>query len=377
MRHCVAFYFYSLIVISDGSQLFKSDGDITVKGILRIFIYSTLAMTIFCNTTAYACDLCAIYTSIDAQKPKEGSVRLGISEQFTEYGKVQKDGEKVNNEMHQRLVSSITQLNISYDVSNAFGLHFTLPYINRRFSRIIDGDSFEKGTEAGIGDIIILSRYNALQHEDSDFIATLQLVAGVKLPTGDTDLLKEESHTDEIMDHEEEMPIIDEDLDDHMHDVHEGHDHESIASAIHNHDLSLGSGSVDFPLGFNFLVEKGRIFTKGAVMYTIRTEGDHDYRYADDLMWDFGPGYLVHLDHDSSVAARVVLSGEHKANDKGKREIHGDTSLTSLFVGPEMIVRVSDTLSADLGIDFPVNIDNSGTQAVANYRLRAGVVYRF
>lgn len=329
------------------------------------------------GSAAYACDLCAIYTTVESQKPKEGSMRIGISEQFTEYGKVQQDGEKINNEMHQRLVSSITQLNISYDVSNSFGLHLTLPYINRRFSRIVGGETLERGTEAGIGDLTLLSRFNVLQHDDNDFIANIQLIAGVKLPTGDSDLLKEESHSDEVNDdHEEEMPSGEESHD-HMHDVHEGHEHESVASAIHNHDLALGSGSVDFPLGVNFLVEKGRIFAKGAVTYTARTEGDHDYRYADDLMWDFGPGYFVHLDHDSSAAVRVVLSGEHKANDKGNGEIHGDTSLTSLFIGPEIIASLDDSLSADVRLELPVDIDNSGTQAVANYRLRAGVVYRF
>lgn len=331
-----------------------------------------ISISLLIPSASYACDLCAIYTSIDSQKTKEGAFRLGLAQQFTEYGKIQNEGKKVNNESHQRMNSSITQILASYDVSNEFGLQLNLPYINRSYKRVTDGTNTESGTEAGLGDLSIIGRYNAINYSEGELIAIGQVILGVKLPTGDSDLLKHESHNDT---HD---PIIDEEEDHHgMIDAHEGHHHEQIENAVHDHDLALGSGSIDFPIGVNFLLEKGRAFLRGGATYTARTEGDHDYRFADDLMWDFGPGYFVHLDHESFVAARVLLSGEHKGNDKGSDGIHGDTSISTLFLGPQIKARVSESLFIDINWDLPLEIDNSGTQAVASYRLRGGLVYRF
>ena len=317
--------------------------------------------------TTFACDLCSIYSSLESQKPKEGALGIGLIEQFTEYGKIQTDGKKIENDEHQRLSSSITQLLMTYGISKSFSLQASLPYINRRYTRL-NGEMLEKGTEAGIGDITILGRMNALTHENGDFIFNLQLLGGVKLPTGNTDLLKENV---------DPMPMDETDHDHSVLKIHEGHDAHDLSS-VHNHDLALGSGSIDFPLGINLLLEKGRAFLKGGAVYSARTKGDHSYRYADDLTWDIGPGYYMHLDHESSLAARLAVSGEHKGNDKGAEdEIHGDTSLTSLFIGPEVMASIDERLSADFGVDFPLQIDNSGTQSVASYRIRCGATYRF
>ena len=332
---------------------------------------------------AYACDLCSIYNSVESQKPVDGSLRLGVVEQFTEYGKLQENGHKVDNEMHQRLNSSITQVVGAYDFSNAFGLQISLPYINRGFSRV-EGGAVQKGTEAGIGDMTILGRYVPYQYRDGDALINVQLLGGVKLPTGDSDRLKEE--LSEAHHHGDEASMQGDDHDStEMESIkgnprHEGHDHEeeSVASAVHGHDLALGSGSFDYPVGVSVLAEKGRVFAKGGVIYTIRTAGDHQYQYADDLMWDFGPGYYLHLDHESDVAVRAVLSGENKSKDSGKdKEIQGDTGITSMFIGPEINFVANSSLSGDIGLDLPIDINNSEFQAVASYRLRAGLTYRF
>lgn len=326
-------------------------------------------------STAQACDLCAVYNSVDAQKPMAGSFRLGIAEQFTEYGKLQEDGHKIDNAMHQRLASSITQIVSAYDFSDSFGLQVSLPYVNRRFTRFHD-EMLHSGTEAGIGDMTIIGRYNALQLRDEDTLFNVQLLGGVKVPTGDSDRLKEELAVEGIHPMEEMdvyAPIT-------AVSRHEGHDHGegAVPGAVHGHDLALGSGSFDYPLGITILAEKGRLFAKGGIIYTVRTAGDHDYQYADDLQWDFGPGYYVHLDHDSNIAARVVLSGENKSKDSGQGgAIQSDTGITSLFIGPELDFMVGEALTGEIALDLPADINNSGTQAVASYRMRTALTYRF
>lgn len=343
----------------------------------QIRTFSTIALfvcTVAFERDAYGCDLCAIYNSVESQKPVAGALRLGISEQFTEYGKLQEDGHKVDNAIHQRLTSSITQIVGAYDFTNNFGVQASLPYINRRFARA-EGEVLEKGTEAGIGDTTIVARYSPYQYRDDDTLFNVQLLGGVKLPTGDSDRLKEELSEDH---HHGDDAGAEEHM--HMEARHEGHDHgdEMEASAVHGHDLALGSGSFDYPVGVTVLAEKGRAFAKGSAIYTIRTAGDHQYQHADDFMWDFGPGYYLHLDHGSNVAARVVLSGENKSKDSGKDgEIQSDTGITSMFIGPEISFGLGQSVSGDIALDIPVDINNSGLQAVASYRMRAGVTYRF
>lgn len=342
-----------------------------MKNYLRIiFAFAFLGLALPCSD-ALACDLCAIYNTVESQKPRANTFRISLVEQITDYGKLQQDGHYLENTMHQHLESSITQLVGSYDLSNKFSLQASLPYINRRFKRV-EGESIGRGTESGIGDMILLARYSLLQFQSDENLFNLQLLSGIKLPTGDSDRLEEEL---------QEEHGVQPTASNGMHDeviTQLRHGDEEHPSAIHGHDLALGSGSWDYPVGISVFAESGKIFTKGSAIYTIRTSGDHEYQYADDFMWDFGPGYFVDLQHDSTVAARVVLSGERKSKDSGRdKEIQSDTGISSLFIGPELNFMVNDVVNGDLGLDLPIDINNSALQAVADYRLRASLTYRF
>ena len=119
---------------------------------MRNFIRLLALLVLFLSSDiTYGCDLCAIHNASDSKKFTESKFNLGIAEQFTEIRTLQNNGKKVDNEMHQHLVSSITQFMAAYDFSDRFSLQTTIPFINRKFKRV-EGEEIQTGTEAGIGD---------------------------------------------------------------------------------------------------------------------------------------------------------------------------------------------------------------------------------
>ncbi len=323
---------------------------------------------------ALACDLCSIYNAVDAAQLSSNSLRVGLAEQFASFGKVQNDGHYVENEGHQHMESSITQLFGSYSLDSKLSLQVSLPYINRRFKRIENG-VVDRGTEAGIGDMSILAKYIPYEYRENATIFYVQLLGGIKLPTGDSDRIREELEEDHHDENAEEPAL-------HMHSTliprHGAHndDEETIQSAVHGHDLALGTGSYDFPVGFNVFAEHGRVFGAGTLQYVFRTRGDFDYEYADDLTWEAGPGYYLSLGHEHTLALKANLSGEYKRKDNLNGETAGDTGLRSIFWGPELVATAGNW-NAEVAWDIPLDINNSEFQAVPDYKIRAAISYRF
>src|SRR5689334_21179689 len=113
-----------------------------MKNIITVLI---CLISLFATQAALACDLCAIDRSMEAKSSKEG-FNVGLFEQFTHFGTLQQDGKKVDNEVGQKLDSSITQFILGYQVNDRFGVQLNIPYIHRSFTRP-DGLAIDKGTE--------------------------------------------------------------------------------------------------------------------------------------------------------------------------------------------------------------------------------------
>jgi len=166
----------------------------------------------------------------------------------------------------------------------------------------------------------------------------------------------------------------------HMHAQlrHGGDDHgEELTSAVHGHDLALGSGSVDFPLGVSFMARYDRLFGTAMAQYVIRTSGSYDYRYASDLAWETGVGAYLALADDHSVAAKVNVSGEYKPKDTLDGNDLIDTYRRTVYVGPELLVNVGDAFAAELGLDVPVDVEVKDVMVTQTIRARAALTYRF
>jgi hypothetical protein len=150
-----------------------------------------------------------------------------------------------------------------------------------------------------------------------------------------------------------------------------------IESAVHGHDLTLGSGSYDGFVGTEIYTRLRRWFFAAGTQYAIRSTGDFDYRFANDLTWSGGPGYYLVFGEDLTVALQLDVSGESKGKDDFRGEKAEDTGLTAVFLGPRLSVSWKGKLSAEVSGALPVVIQNSALQAVADYRVQAGLVWRF
>jgi hypothetical protein len=335
---------------------------------------------------AHACDLCGCYTpQIEAMPQTELSafgqtpsttghgwqdrIYTAIAEQFTHFGTLQFEGDEVANPTGQYLDSSITQLVAGYSFNPRFALQINVPLIYRSFERP-EGFAIDRGTESGLGDISLLGKFVVFHHEmggssslkfddpksphfekqDPDFTFSALLIGGVKFPTGGTSRIKEEFN-------EMEIPGAPE-------------------SGIHGHDLTLGTGSYDAIIGGQTSLRYKSFFFQADSQFTVRGDGAHQYNFANDLSWSGGPGYYFVRNRHTIVGLQFACSGEHKDVDRFRGQPAEDTGITSVFLGPRVIVS-HGKLSAEFAAELPVSIDNTALQAVPDYRLRASFGVRF
>ena len=320
---------------------------------------------------ARGCDLCGCFTP-QVTEPQVQTTSpgfyTGISEQFTHFGTLQFEGDEVPNPTGQYLDSSITQLFAGYEINERFALQLNLPLIYRDFKRP-EGFAIDRGSESGIGDMAILLRtvaFNysfgggrtfdvsgknpvAIEHEP-DLTFSAVVLTGLKFPTGDTSRLEEEFH---------EISIPG-----------------APPSGIHGHDLTLGSGSFDGIFGEQNSLRYKNVFLETNLQFTLRGDGDHQYHFANDLVWSGGPGYYFIRNKETIAGLELELSGEDKDVDRFRGKPAEDTGVTSIFIGPRVVVS-RGRWSAEIAGEFPVLIENTALQAVPDYRIRSGFSFHF
>jgi hypothetical protein len=325
-------------------------------------------------STGAACDLCGLYSNAIHVIPQDDYTwSLSIAEQFTHYGTIRVNGSEIGNPLDQHLDSSITQFVLGGSfLDQRLGLQVNVPYIYRSYARAGHFIT-EHGDEEGLGDLSLLASYVLFRTEDNDvtqpapasgkgaksvapvvtesrYSGALSIKAGLKFPTGDSGRIEEETHE---------------------------HEHEGFASsAVHGHDLALGSGSWDGIVGAEAYFRRDNLFFAANIQYSIRGEGDFDYRYANDLVWDFGPGVYFVRDDRHTVALQALVAGEHKGLDEFRGESAEDTGITFWFVGPRLTMS-SGHWAAEAGVDLPVSLENTSLQSVPDYRIHASISYRF
>lgn len=329
-----------------------------------------------------ACDLCAVYRATEIGYGEEG-LGAGVAEQFSDFSTLKQDGETVDNPADERLYSSITQLYLSYDFTPWFGAQLNLPIIARSFRRAAGG-GVETGDETGFGDLTLLGNLYPYTFVGERALFRSSVSAGLKLPSGSASRLREEIGEEE---EEEEGPAhgCDPFLPPRLRrgcaegdggSAHHG-PHSQHGSGVHGHDLALGTGSTDVILGSSLFFGWDRLFLTASLQYMIRTKGAFDYRYANDLLWSGGPGIFALAQDDYSLGLQALLTGETKGKDELDGDPVDDTAITSLYVGPALRATWKSALGLELAVDLPVIQNNSSLQIVPDYRLRAGLVWRF
>jgi len=301
-----------------------------------------------------------VYTATELQESRIG-LRVGLAEQFTRFGTLQRDGKEVENPANEWLDSSITQLVAGYSAHPRLLAQVNTPLIRRAFRRSTHAGP-ERGDESGVGDVSLhfIGTVHSTVRESG--LQRLSASVGVKFPTGSTRRLREE-------------------LDENagaagsMEGEHgSAHEHES---GIHGHDLALGTGSTDVVLGAQWLGTYRRLYGTASMQYFVRTQGAHGYTYADETILSGTTGLFLRLEHDRSLGLQASLSVETKGTDSLRGERVADTGATTLYASPGLRGTWHTALSAELDADVPAIRNNSALQIVPDFRVRAGLVWRF
>jgi len=304
---------------------------------MKILISAVLAGAM--AQPAFGCDLCSIYAATEAQAGGGRGFYGGVAEQFTPFGTVQDNGHRIASE-GQYIDSSVSQLFAGYNINDRISVQLNLPMIYRAF-----GSDTLHSSESGIGDLSLIGNWKAYEKLSENFTFNWTLLGGIKFPTADSSRLN----------------TPDEDL----------------PAGIGGHDLALGSGSYDGIVGTGIYGRWKKGFFTASVQYAIRSEGDFHHQYANDLTWFGGPGMYLALKHQYTLALQAVVSGETKGKDTFSGVPDGDSAETLVYVGPQINFTWKSKLSAQLAADLPVSRDNSGTQVLPDYRVRAAINWRF
>ena len=295
---------------------------------------------------AVACDICAVYTAMEAKEAKPG-LFAGVFEQWSDFGTLRLDGRRVGNESGEDLRSSITQVYVGYQLNRRFGVQVTAPHVDRAFRRV-EGDETVRGSESGLGDAVVMGTARLYESLSETTLVTWNIAAGLKLPTGKSDRLGEEAQ-----------------------------EPEGAESGVHGHDLALGSGSTDGLLGTSFAWRRRRWFGAAAAQYALRRRGDFEYRYADEVTWEAQAGRFVSLRHEDTLSLALRVSGEKKGEDAAGGERAEDTAIDAIYVGPQAAFSRSRSLYVEAAVELPVRQRNSGLQLVPDLRVRGGLTWRF
>lgn len=353
------------------------------------FFAAALAFAAVLPAPGSACDVCAIYTATEMRERRTGA-SLGVAEQFSHFGTLRRGGDEVPNPFGEEVDSSITQVVAGYAPIPDLMLQVNLPVIRRSFRRleegVVAGDS-----ESGIGDLSLVAEYGLWSRVTEQSLVRFRILGGIKFPTGDSDRLGEELEHG----HEEEGEEDGEVGAEHAAERHAGLSarplsigqsvrfhaaldrRDEVESGVHGHDLALGSGSYDGIVGARLFASRDRAFATAAVQYAVRSRGDFDYRYADDLTWWGGPGYFLWLEHDRSLGLQGLLTGETKGKDDLAGERLDDTAITALYAGPGLLFTWGSSLGVEVAGDIPVLQNNTALQIVPDYRIRGGLNWRF
>jgi hypothetical protein len=311
--------------------------------------HSIIAILSSLAGAAHACEFCSVASVTDARSTQPGWF-AGLDQRFTHFGTLRDDGDEVDNDLDQRLDSALIQLVVGYRFDRIWGLQAVAPYVHRSFRRA-EGFAVDSGTESGFGDLSLVGTATVWESTHEQVTGILTLLAGVKAPTGDSGRLIEEEN--EIV-----IPGAPE-------------------SGVHGHDLARGSGSWDGLVGVTAFARWRRLFMTADAQYAIRTEGDHHYRYADDLTWRWSTGVLAWIDDRGTAGIQASLSGEAKGRDEHDGEKAEDTGIVAVYLGPLASCTWRDALSAEAGVDLPLLQDNTSLQIVPDYRIHAAVTGRF
>jgi hypothetical protein len=233
-------------------------------------------------------------------------------------------------------------------VTDALGLSVNLPFVNRQHSHIgheSGTDVYETWNFSALGDMKLSAFYSVL-HPASEFEPRLDIIGGVKLPSGVTGMKNAEGEEAEVT-------------------------------------IQPGTGSTDGYVALNYHQAIGTVPTidgsYGAMplilgaSFTFNGSGSYGYRFGNSMLAHIGTEYRV------AKAGSILLQVNGKFQDYadvGKTaEPRENTGGTWVFASPGLNLELNDALRGAIYVQIPVYQNVHGLQQTAKYNLSFDLSY--
>jgi hypothetical protein len=212
--------------------------------------------------------------------------------------------------------------------------------------------------------VALIGRLTVLQKRAMSYGFQVNLLGGVKFPTGDASRLTHEVEQAKLF--QSFLPP--------------GTPHDPLGhsfSSVHEDMLALGSGSYDGIFGMTANARWRRLFFNGQFQYYLRTRGEANFQYGDEIIVSGGPGVYVLLNESFTLSLQANGVYDTLGRDELLGQVSDRTGSTGWFLGPLLNFTWGEHFSANAGIDLPLRIANNFFQSVPDYRLHGGISVRF
>jgi len=283
-----------------------------------------------------------------------------LAEQYISEHTLQLQSEEIVVPDPEFLESSITHIIGGYNFNRDVGVNLNIPIERHKF-RIYDpiGGNFSEGISKGLGEISLIGRWTPYSDESMTHSFRVNLLGGIKLPTGDSEFVRKDVEQHKTLD------AI----------YGTGHDH--VFNAVHLHDLALGSGSVDAVFGITANARYKRAFFTVEGQYYLRTEGESDFEFGDTAMISGGPGVYIILKKDFTLSFQGVFRYEETLRSSYSGQESNQTGMREIYGGPQITMTIGSHFGAQAGGDIPIDIHNNGFQVVPDYRVHGSLTWSF
>ncbi len=272
----------------------------------------------------------------------KGDIQFRLSYDLNVLRRLKFGSEILDDNSRTRTTGSIL-LQTGYSITDNISLEAFIPLVSQR--RVIRQNGFEDLTSTfGMGDVSLLLKYKWLAGR----YWTITHGAGVKAPTGPSDLSDEDGFTI-------------------------------------NADLQPGSGAWDglfWSQAFYLLRDKGQVGLTSTVIYALKGKNDD---YLDAFTYKFGDEFRFHtgLGGRLSIGKKAFpldVSGQLQYR-MAKRDEQENIALVNtgghwLFLRPETSFWLKPSFAIFGAMDIPLYSKVDGTQLSPTIRMTVGVFYR-
>lgn len=341
------------------------------KGILMLNKFRKyLFLTLLTSTTSvWACNSShvlgaggsgAVYT-MSADTMKEGDFYIGINTESLQNNPLSDERIKFETENGAEHIHGIDAINmhsvsLSYGITDVLTLNVLLPYmetINVRAGELVgdQGEIHPHGDVNGIGDISTLLQYKILDDEKNK----IALLAGIKVPTGKTD----------IQDEGEVLEL----------------------------DLQPGSGSWDYYAGAVLSKEFNDFSLHSNILYKYTTKGDLDSELGNVFSYNLAFSYKLideepahdfiketpeeHEAHNDNFDFSVDIFLEFNGEYVQENEEHGiaveNTGGNVIFMTTGFQLITNKSYSAFFAVGIPIYENYNGIQNESKYKATIGI----